>query len=468
MMHILLAVIIFCTQFFIEVTANPANQEHAIRKQFKQSIPALINHLIKGAARGSGLRWLEPLVDDFGNRHLCSQRLESAINFTLDRLHFNEFDNVHAEEVRNLPKWIRDAKDSAIMLEPRQMPLDILAIMGTGLGLVKAPVVVLSDLDQLESVNVSGKIVLFAQEWQGYQPTVRYRKSAVRVQRMGAVGLLVKSVTPFSLSTLHTGSAYTNSTIPAACITLEQAELLKRLYNRGKHIVVQMDIGSRHTGTCTSRNVVFDIKGSTHPEEIVLLSAHMDSWDLGQGALDDGGGMAAVWQAMDVLKAFGKLDRTFVPKRTIRAVFWTAEEQGLLGAEAYFEAHKNGDENFVFVSETDQGAFRPETYNSALQLTTVMEKHHSILQEIVQMLNIAGIPLSVAISDKKVQGDVEFWAAQGITAVNYCAERGIDYYFNFHHSSADYLSVFRDGDIDYTAAIFATLAHTIANIDEWP
>jgi hypothetical protein len=112
---------------------------------------------------------------------------------------------------------------------------------------------------------------------------------------------------------------------------LEEAELMKRLYNRGKKIVVEMRIKSRMEGTCTSRNTIFDIKGnkyctvkfninffifgSVYPEQIVLLSAHMDSWDVGQGALDDGGGMAAVWQAMDTLRRFAKLDPVFVPKR---------------------------------------------------------------------------------------------------------------------------------------------------------
>jgi carboxypeptidase Q len=90
---------------------------------------------------------------------------------------------------------------------------------------------------------------------------------------------------------------------------------MKRLYNRGKHIVVQMDIRSRSHGTCTSRNTFFDIRGSTYPEQIVLLSAHMDSWDVGQGAMDDGGGMAATWQAMNTLNQFAKLDPAFVPKR---------------------------------------------------------------------------------------------------------------------------------------------------------
>lgn len=111
------------------------------------------------------------------------------------------------------------------------------------------------------------------------------------------------------------GSGAEGSSIPAVCITIEEAELFERLYLRKKRIVVHLSIKSATVGRVTSRNTIFDLSGSTWPEEIVLLSAHIDSWDVGQGALDDGGGMAAVFQAMSALMALGKESPIYVPKR---------------------------------------------------------------------------------------------------------------------------------------------------------
>jgi hypothetical protein len=132
---------------------------------------------------------------------------------------------------------------------------------------------------------VSGKIVIFSQDWQGYGHTVKYRRSAGQVERAGGVGLLIKSVAPFSLSTPHTGSGYGSTTnskdagIPAASISLEEAELLKRLYNRGKQIVVQMDIKSKSDGICSSKNTVFDIRGEMHQKANFMVRSNQIRFD---------------------------------------------------------------------------------------------------------------------------------------------------------------------------------------------
>jgi len=310
---------------------------------------------------------------------------------------------------------------------------------------------------------VRGKIVIYSQNWTGYFEDVKYRRAAENVKRLGGVGLLAKSIGPFSIGSPHTGSG-TDENLPAASLTLEEADLLRRLSRRGKKLKINMNIKSRNAGNCTSRNIVFDIKGSELPNEIILLSGHMDSWDLGQGALDDGGGMAAVWQAMKALRELGKTDQRFRPKRTIRGIFWTAEEQGFFGAKAYYEKHRNSSEKFVFVSETDQGAFRPQSTDSFLRFKG-NSTHRARLQEIVELLNANGIPLS--IKEGPQQGDVQAWADDGVPSINYVAERGIDYYFYFHHTKGDYLNIFKEGDIDYTAAILASLAHVLANQPSW-
>ncbi|VDK20986.1 unnamed protein product [Anisakis simplex] len=144
--------------------------------------------------------------------------------------------------------------------------------------------------------------------------------------------------------------------------------MLYRMQKRGEKIIINLDIKSHPDGNVSSRNILFEIKGSEMPSEVVLLSGHMDTWDVGQGALDDGGGCAVMWSVLYALKQLAKRNSIFAPKRTIRVAFWTAEEQGLLGARYYYETHKNDtNERFVFVSESDQGAFKPKNWFSSIE-----------------------------------------------------------------------------------------------------
>ncbi|KAI6180558.1 Carboxypeptidase Q [Aphelenchoides besseyi] len=435
-----------------------------VEDKFGESVHDLINHITTSSESvNSGYEWLEPLVDDFGNRMLCTKRLEDAIEFTVDRLKSeDQFDNVHTEDVHNLPNWIR-GDDHVWLLEPRVQRLNVLAIGGIDPSNVTAEAVVLRDYNEVENVDVRGKIVVYNQPWNSYFDDYIYRRASAKVKEHGAMGLLAKSVGPFSIGSPHTGSG-TDDHLPAASLTLEEAEMLDRLVKRNKTLKVNMDIRSKNNGKCSSKNIIFDIKGSELPNEIVLLSGHIDSWDLGQGALDDGGGMAAVWQGMKMLQKLAQKDKRFQPKRTIRGIFWTAEEQGFFGAAAYYEAHMNTSEKFVFVSETDQGAFKP-TSNDSIFRFKGNSTHRARLQEIAELLQANGIPISVREAPQ--QGDVQKWADDGIPSINYVADKGQDFYFNFHHTQGDYLSVFKEGDIDYTAAIMATLGHVIANQDSW-
>jgi len=410
-----------------------------IEEKFLNSTTDLIKFITTGDQLNSGLKWLEPLVDDFGDRMLCTKRLEDAIDYTYKGLLADKFDNVHTETVHDLPFWVR-GDDKVHLLEPRYLPLNILTIAGINSSNLTAEAVVLENFDEIENKDVRGKIVIYAHKWTGYFEDLKYRRASEKVKQMGGVGLLAKSIGPFSIGSPHTGSG-SDENLPAASLSLEEAELLHRLAKRGKKLKLNMDIRSKNIGTCTSKNIIFDIKGSTLPNEIILLSGHIDSWDLGQGALDDGGGMAAVWQAMKALKALAKTDKRFQPKRTIRGIFWTAEEQGFYGAKAYYEEHKNSSETLVFVSETDQGAFKPSSTDSFLRFKG-NSTHRARLQEIAELLNANGIPLS--IKEGPQQGDVQVWADDGIPSINYVAEKGIDFYFYFHHTQGDYLNIFKE------------------------
>ncbi|CAJ0570078.1 unnamed protein product, partial [Mesorhabditis spiculigera] len=243
--------------------------------------------------------------------------------------------------------------------------------------------------------------------------------------------------------------------------------MLKRWSQRGKRITIDMDIRSRvMPDKVMSRNTVFEIKGSHHPHEIVLLSAHLDSWDVGQGALDDAGGCAAVLYAMKAIKEMADRNPRYRPKRTIRGIFWTAEEQGFIGAHQYYADHGDGQrgEKFVFVSESDNGAFKPTNSTSNLAFKGNREQM-DIMHEIVAIINAYGIPLKTIYSN--AQGDVGQFALDGVPSTMYISDKGWEFYFNFHHSAADYSDKVSAEDIDHTAAIFAVLAHVIGNMREW-
>ncbi|KAE9550478.1 hypothetical protein FO519_006316 [Halicephalobus sp. NKZ332] len=413
---------------------------------------------------GLAWNWLAEIVDDFGHRLLGSESLEKSIDFVTENLKKDGFDNVHTEEVPDLPHWER-GDDKVTLMEPRVFPLNILAVAGTDPANVTGEVIVVKTFEELDSTNAEGKIVLLNPAWKGYFGTVQFRRGADKVEKAGGIGLLVRSVGPFSIGSPHTGSGAAKSTIPAVCVTNEEADLLERLIKRGKTVVVNINLKSRNLGKTTSRNIIFDITGSEKPNEIVLLSGHIDSWDVGQGAMDDGGGMAAVWQAMLTIKRLSEKDPSFAPKRTIRGVFWTAEEQGLLGAKYYFETHKkNESEKFFFVSETDQGAFRSRSLKSKFNFKGNKNEKNR-MQQIADFLTFNGIPITVV--DSNLQGDVQFWADSGVASVNYVSDQGEDYYFYFHHTHGDYMTIFKEDDLQYTAAIFAALGNVLANIEDW-
>ncbi|GMT31990.1 hypothetical protein PFISCL1PPCAC_23287, partial [Pristionchus fissidentatus] len=349
--------------------------------------------------------------------------------------------------------------------EPRHHKFNVLAVDGSPSGLVEGEAIVVRSYGELARMNYAGKIVVVAEPYYGYGRSWQLRSAARVLGERGALAVLLNSAAPMSLYTPHTGNGARGSRIPSLSVTTEEAEMLARLYERKKRIVLRLDVRSRDMPYKTSsRNVVFEIKGSKKPSEIVLISAHIDSWDVAQGAVDDGGGIAAIRSAMRAIKQLGETDERFRPSRTIRGVFFTAEEQGYLGAKAYDDAHKS--DNIIFAAETDQGAFRPRLANSTFKFMGDSRQQRRI-EAIAAQLTAQNIPMRVNYSDS--QGDIYNLAQpRNIPAVNFVPDKGSDnFYFRYHHSQADYVSVFEEGDLEYTAAVFAAMANIIANQDDW-
>lgn len=329
------------------------------KKQAPHDIDAVSAELL-GRALAGDRAWedLVYLCDQIGNRISGSAALDRAIAWAKGRL---EVPGVTATlEPVMVPKWVRGA-ERGTLLAPIERDLPLLGLgmtVGTPEGGVEAEVLVVSSWDELaaNAERARGRIVLYDVPFTTYRETVQYRsKGASEASKLGAVAALVRSVSPESLSTPHTGALrYAEGVppIPAAALTVEDAATLHRLQDRGVVPRVRLELGAKHHGEVPSSNVVGELRGRTWPDEVVILGCHIDSWDVGQGAQDDGAGCVMV---MEALRLMAELPSP--PRRTVRAVLYTNEENGLAGGRAYAEAHAG--ETIVAALEADTGAGEP-------------------------------------------------------------------------------------------------------------
>ncbi|KAG8441782.1 hypothetical protein GDO86_010818, partial [Hymenochirus boettgeri] len=214
--------------------------------------------------------------------------------------------------------------------------------------------------------------------------------------------------------------------IPTACITVEDAEMLFRMSSRGNKIVIHLKMGAVNYPDADSYNTVAEIVGSKYPEQVVIVSGHLDSWDVGQGAMDDGGGAFISWEALSLMKDLG-----LRPKRTVRMVLWTGEEQGGVGAQQYYDLHKKNISNFDLVMESDMGTFMP----LGIQFRGNSEAQ-AIMAEVMKLLE----PINVTKLYDNAEGtDISFWMDAGVPGASLLD----DYtkYFWFHHSQGDTMTV---------------------------
>jgi carboxypeptidase Q len=261
-----------------------------------------------------------------------------------------------------VPRWVRGSETLEIV-SPQPGALVMLGLgnsVGTGGAPLEAEVLVVKSFSDLEAqaTKAKGRIVLFNVPYTTYGETVQYRSSGPsRAAVHGAVAALVRSVGPPGLRTPHTGSlryAEDRPKIPAAAITAEDADRLQRMQDRGTRVVLRLRMDAKFLPDAKSANLVAEYRGREKPDEIVAIGCHIDSWDVGAGATDDGGGCVAMWEAVRVLK---RLDLR--PRRTIRVVFWTNEENGLRGGLAYRDKYKDQLPRHVMMLESDGGVFRP-------------------------------------------------------------------------------------------------------------
>ena len=304
---------------------------------------------------------LAELTDTFGARLSGSPQLQAAIEWAAAEMKKDGLENVHTEPAM-VPHWVRGAERAEIV-KPIPQPLAMLALgnsVGTSSSGIEAQTLVVKSFDDLQrrGREAAGRIVLFNVPFTNYGETVVYRTDGPsRAARAGAVAMLLRSVGPPGLRTPHTGVLrYADDApkIPAAAISTEDADQLQRMQDRGTSVVVRLIMGAETLPDVESANVVGEIVGRELPEQVVVVSGHSDSWDVGRGAMDDGGGCVVTWEALRVLQRL-----SLRPRRTIRVVLFVNEENGTRGGMAYRDRHAAELVNHVLMLESDGGVFRP-------------------------------------------------------------------------------------------------------------
>lgn len=401
---------------------------------------------------------LTEMTDKFGPRMSGGAALENAIDYIRDEMTVDGLSS-YTEPVP-IPVWTR-GYESAKLLSPKRMKIPLLGLgssVGTN-GSLTADAIVVADFeefDKLPVTAVNGKIVVFAQKFVSYGETVKYRvKGASVAARKGAVAALINSITPYSMRTPHTGHQTYDSDvhkIPAACITLEDAALLLRLYRRGEQIKIKLRMDDRNMGIGQSRNLIGELIGREKVNEsVVVVSGHLDSWDVGVGAMDDGGGAYIARYATTFLSQMG-----LRPRRTIRSILWTAEEQGIVGAQEYMARHKEMEkEEFNFFIESDMGTFEPIGVDFS---GNAMAK--CIFNEIVKLLE--PVNATETASPQDAGPDISMWTDRGFPGASLMNRN--EQYFWYHHSEADSMLVENSGFLDKGAAAFAVTAYVVADL----
>ena len=401
------------------------------------------------------------LTDKFGHRLSGSKSLEDALDWIIAEMKRDGLENVHGEPV-TVPHWVR-GEESATLVSPRSVGLNMIGLGGsiaTPPEGITAPVIVVNSFEDLtvRRAEVPGKIVLFDVPFTTYGATVRYRSiGAIEAARHGAVASLIRSVGSYSIQNPHTGSMRYDTAvkrIPAAALSTEDAMMLHRMQNRGDQLVLNLRMSARQLPDAQSRNVVAELRGSEKPDEIVVMGGHIDSWDVGQGAMDDAGGCVAAWEALRVIQKLG-----LRPRRTIRVVLWTNEENGLRGATAYRDAHLGEIDRHVLAIESDNGVFKPSGYSIAGNDAALKTGRQ-----------IASLLSAIGATDARSGGppaDVSPLAERGVPAASLLVDGSR--YFWFHHSAGDTMDKLSPREMAENVAAIAVLAYVAADMpDRFP
>ncbi len=444
--------------------------------QYKSAADRLIDAAL---ADNEGYAKLAYLCDRIGARLSGMPSLDRAIQWSAATMKSDGLSNVRVIPVK-VPKWVRGA-ESAQMLAPENKPLHMLGLgmsVGTPAGGITADVVVVDDFDQLTKLGaegVRGKIVLYNEKWVNYGATGQYRRAGPsRAAALGAVAVLLRSVTPHAMQIPHTGTLdYDDAQpkVPSAALSVEDALMLGRFAALKLPIRIHLEMAAHMEPDADSGDVMGEIPGREHPEEVVVLGGHLDSWDVGRGAQDDGSGIIASLQAVALIKKLG-----LQPRRTIRVVFWVNEENGGRGGEAYRAWVGDAIKNHVAAIEMDGGAEAPRGFgygagggggrgrgrgSAPPVANAAAENSMTMLRQIGKLLDRIG---AGEIAGGGGGSDIAPLTRDGVPGLG---ERSVGtHYFDWHHTETDTLDKVDPDDFRKSIAALAVMSYILADMPD--
>jgi carboxypeptidase Q len=452
---------------------------HETRAQQASAAPAwppeLLSNLekLRDAALSSdyALRQAAHLTENIGPRLSGSPQAQQAVEYVSGELRRLGLD-VKLQKVM-VPHWVRGEERARLTIFSGQAPGTTQKIVLAALGGssatppegLTADVVVVNSFDELAALGrdkVAGRIVLFNEKFdarmaeqgeafEAYSHAIGYRVDGAKAAKdLGAVASLIRSLGTADYRLPHAGSSKAVG-IPAAAVSAEDADLLADLTRQGR-VVMDLVLTPQTLEDAPSFNVIADLKGSEHPEQIVIVSGHLDSWDLGTGAIDDAAGVAVAMQAANLYKQLG-----LRPRRTLRVIAWMNEENGTRGANAYAAEYKNDLANHVGAIESDSGAGHPIGFKGTVKPATA-----EMLQPVTQIL--AAIGANLLQNSEDYETDIEPMASSGVPLFGLLQDGRT--YFYYHHTAADTLDKIHPSDLAENAAAMAVLSFALADMPQ--
>jgi hypothetical protein len=408
--------------------------------------------------------WLDYLSNKIGQRISGSAGAEKGVNYTKQQLETLGLDRVYLQEVM-VPKWVRGEKETAYILDNKDKISVPICALGGSIATAKnglaAEVIEIHNLNELETLapeKIKGKIVFYNRPFEAenidafksYGNCVDQRYyGAEKAAKAGAIGTIVRSM-GFRLDDFpHTGmQSYgdlpKDKYIPTAAISTNAAELLSKKLKENSKLKFFMKLSCQSMGDVLSYNVIGEITGSEHPEKIMIVGGHLDSWDLADGSHDDGAGVV---QSMEVLEIFKKLN--YKPKNTIRAVLFMNEEFGGKGGGKYEELSKLNKENHIFALESDAGGFSPRGFNfecDAANFEKVTKWKYLFEPYLIHSFTMGGTGSDIGhLTSSKI-------VKAGLTPDS-------QRYFDYHHAANDKFDAVNKRELELGAATMASLMY---------
>jgi hypothetical protein len=459
--------------------AQPLRAQQGVNQPQPLYSPQLLKELkqIQEAALESDYAYRQTahLSNNIGPRLSGSPQAERAVEYVAQEL--RRLGLVVKLEKLMVPHWVRGLETGELVEFPGQAPRTTQKIVLTALGGsvatpaegLTAEVVVVNNYKELEALGrskVAGKIVLFNVHFdrqmaaQGYGGDAYGQVSGYRVfgasaaARQGAVASLVRSIGGSQNRLAHTGAmryAPDAPRIPSAAVSHEDADLIVHLAKEGR-VRLHLTLTPKQLPDAVSYNVVADLKGSDQPEQVVIVSGHLDSWDLGTGAIDDAAGVAIAMQTAQLLKQL-KLR----PKRTIRVIAWMNEENGLVGGRTYATEHASELANHYAAIESDRGAGHLLGFEAKVNAGVL-----PMIAPVSEILRSQGAGL--VRRTEGTEADISPIAAQGVPAFGLWQDTRT--YFDYHHTAADTLDKINPRELAENAAAMAVLAYALANLPQ--